>query len=643
VKLNQCGEKPMVRFSRVVAHAVPLTVGVLLLSTGVAAAQPSTVDAAVARTGAGISALQGIKRSLTPVERKQSSQLVVEKRLRADRALAAKLPEYRSGVDVSIAGTVSVDIVSSSGQAVVDAVKAAGGIVRYAAADGAVRADLPLSAVDAIAGRADVTEVDTAAQAISGSVPGNRDPRQALAAKAAAATVVSEGDKTHGADTARTTYGVSGAGVKVCVLSDGVDSLAKSQSAGELPAVDVLSGQQGSGDEGTAMLEIVHDLAPNAALGFATAITSEASYADNIRALRTTSHCQILVDDQPYYDESPFQDTQLAQAVNDVTAAGALYFSSAGNSGNATDGTSGHYQGDFRASSSAISGITGTPHDFDPGAATQNFDPFVASAYAVTLFWSDPWGKSANDYDLFILNSAGSVVASSESGQTGTQNPFEIASVPTAGSAYQVAVVKYSGADRFIAVNTTRGRFVAAGSLKAFSTNGVISGHAAAVSAFGVAAAPAGPAFSRPLLPGDPANPVGPYPGQFTTASKWERFSSDGLRQMFYKADGSEFTPGNVSSTGGVTRIKPDITAADGVLTSVTGFRPFFGTSAAAPHAAAIAALLLSGKPTATPAQIRSALVSSATDLGAPGLGTVTGNGVIMAGPALAALGLRPT
>ncbi|SFW72007.1 S8 family serine peptidase [Amycolatopsis australiensis] len=631
----------MVRFSRVAAHAVPLTVGALLLTTGVSVAQPSMVDAATARTEAGITALQSIKKSLTPAERKQSSQLVVEKRLRADRSLAAKLPDYRSGVGVSGAGTVSVDI-AARGQAVAAAVKAAGGTVRYASPDGAVRADLPLSAVDAIAGRADVTEVQPAAQATTWTERANA--RQAAAAQVAAATQVSEGDRAHGADTARTTYGVSGSGVKVCVLSDGVDSLAKSQSAGELPAVDVLSGQQGSGDEGTAMLEIVHDLAPDATLGFATAFTSEAGFAANIRALRTTGHCQIIVDDVAYFDESPFQDTQVAQAVNDVTAAGVLYFSSAGNSGNATDGTSGYYEGDFRASPSRISGITGTPHDFDPSSTTQNFDALSAGSLGrpVTLFWSDPWGRSANDYDLFILNSSGSVVASSENAQTGSQNPYEIANVPSSGSGYKVAVVKYSGADRFIALNVIRGRFVASGSLKAFSTNGVTNGHSAAANAFSVAAAPAAAAFGRPLETGDPANPAGPYPGQFTATSKWERFTSDGKRHLFYNADGTAITPGNVSSTGGATRNKPDITAADGVATSVTGFQPFFGTSAAAPHAAAIAALLLSGKPTATPAQIRSALVSSAIDLGTPGFDTVTGNGVIMAGPALAALGVQP-
>ncbi|MEU3624432.1 hypothetical protein BS329_29355 [Amycolatopsis coloradensis] len=629
----------MSRFSRVVTCSVPVAVGALLLSTAVSGAQPSEE----VRTQAGISALQSIKQSLTPAERKQSSQLVVEKRLRADKGLAGKLPEYKTGLGVSDAGTVAVDI-KGAGQPLVDAVKAAGGTVRYASPAGAVRADLPLNAVDAIAGRGDVAEVKAASQAMTWNEPAPQDRRRATAANAAAALQVAEGDKAHGSDTARTKYGVTGAGQKVCVLSDGVKSLQSSQTAGELPAVDVLPGQAGSGDEGTAMLEIIHDMAPGAALGFATAFTSEQSFADNIRALRAGGKCTIIVDDVSYFDESPFEDGPVAKAVNDVTAAGALYFSSAGNSGNFTDGTSGYYEGDFRGSSTKIPGITGTPHDFDPSGTTQLYNALSPGSLGryVTLFWSDPWGKATSDYDLFVLNSSGSVVASSEGSQNGTQNPYEIAQVPATGSGFKVAVVKYSGADRFIALNVIRGRFVASGSMKAFSTNGVTSGHSAAVNAFSVAAAPAAGAFGRALETGDPANPTGPFPGLFTGASKWERFTSDGLRHQFYHPDGSAITPGNVSSTGGATRNKPDITAADGVATSVSGFQPFFGTSAAAPSAAAIAALLAQGKPTATPAQIRTALTSSAIDLGAPGFDPVTGAGVIMTGPALDALGVAP-
>src|SRR5207244_433014 len=81
----------------------------------------------------------------------------------------------------------------------------------------------------------------------------------------------SEGDVTHRANTARGAFNVDGTGVKIGVLSNGVTSIAIPQSTGDLGPVTILSGQTGSGDEGTAMLEIVHDIAPGAQLFFATA------------------------------------------------------------------------------------------------------------------------------------------------------------------------------------------------------------------------------------------------------------------------------------------------------------------------------------------------------------------------------------
>ena len=125
-------------------------------------------------------------------------------------------------------------------------------------------------------------------------------------------------------------------------------SLATSQSTGDLGPVTVLAGQAGLTlrDEGTAMLEIVHDLAPGAALYFATGDGGVSSFATNIRNLRAAG-CDIIVDDVYYFNESPFQDAPIAQAVNDVTADGALYFSSAGNSGNKDDNTSNTWEGDF--------------------------------------------------------------------------------------------------------------------------------------------------------------------------------------------------------------------------------------------------------------------------------------------------------
>src|SRR5262249_4850619 len=71
----------------------------------------------------------------------------------------------------------------------------------------------------------------------------------------------SEGDVTHRANIARGTFHIDGTGTKIGVMSNGVDGLAQSQALGDLGTVTVLPGQSGTGAEGTAMLEIVHDLA----------------------------------------------------------------------------------------------------------------------------------------------------------------------------------------------------------------------------------------------------------------------------------------------------------------------------------------------------------------------------------------------
>src|SRR5208283_5431141 len=119
----------------------------------------------------------------------------------------------------------------------------------------------------------------------------------------------------------------TGTGAKVGVLSDSVDYLTSSQIAGK---VTVLSGQsglnQGNTGEGTAMLEIVNDLAPGAQLYFATALGGVANFANNIQQLQAAG-CNIIVDDELYYNESPFQDGIVASNVNVVTAKGVLYFS----------------------------------------------------------------------------------------------------------------------------------------------------------------------------------------------------------------------------------------------------------------------------------------------------------------------------
>jgi Subtilase family len=314
----------------------------------------------------------------------------------------------------------------------------------------------------------------------------------------------------------------------------------------------------------------------------------------------------------------------VTQAVNEVTADGALYFSSAGNFGNLTDGTSTVYESDFVDGGALPLIPGGTVHAFGPGV-TSNQRTAVGNG-SVILWWSDPLGGSANDYDLYLLDSTGSrVVAVSNNIQDGIQDPNEVVISNIAGA--RIVILKKTGAqDRFLHLQSIQGKMV-------FSTSGEIAGHAMAAEAYAVAATPAAQAGSAAT------NPVGPYPNPFNSSSQSELFTSDGPRRIFYKADGTLYTPGDVSSAGGILRQKPDITAADGVSCAAPGFARFFGTSAAAPHAAAIAALIKSAVPGMTPSQVRTVLLASAIDIEAPGADRDTGAGIIMAPEALRAAG----
>jgi hypothetical protein len=244
------------------------------------------------------------------------------------------------------------------------------------------------------------------------------------------------------------------------------------------------------------------------------------------------------------------------------------------------------------------------------------------SEASLALFWSDPLGASSNDYDLYVLNSAGNtVIASSLNTQNGTQDPYE--SVGTITNGELIVIVKYDGEGRFLHLSTGRG-------LLSVNTQGSTRGHDCATSALDVAATPAGNSYPN-AFSGGAANPV-------------ETFSSDGPRRVFYQANGSPITPGNFSSTGGAVRQKPDITAADGVNNDLPDvapayLNPFFGTSAAAPHAAAIAALLKSYNTNLTAGQVRSVLTSTALDIMGTGVDRDSGSGIVMA---LAALEASP-
>ena len=64
----------------------------------------------------------------------------------------------------------------------------------------------------------------------------------------------------------------------------------------------------GGSDEGRAMLQIVHDVAPKAKLAFRTGFISEGDFAFGVRQLVDNANCDVIVDDITYITEPFFRD-----------------------------------------------------------------------------------------------------------------------------------------------------------------------------------------------------------------------------------------------------------------------------------------------------------------------------------------------
>jgi uncharacterized repeat protein (TIGR01451 family) len=633
--------------------------GCLSLALAVAGIAPAFAQQQIPAAGiAQINALLQEKASRTPAQLKLDSQLIYNAKTALGQSIAAGITRSfkPAALETSSDGLVHVDISATVSAGLLSAITALGGRVESSFAQyQAVRAWIPLSVAETLAGRTDVRFIRPADRGHTSSsirLSGLAERRslhranvrtqlrRALPAFAtipksgtAAFTLVGadgNGVLAHGADIVQAA-GIVGTGVKIGVLSDGVTTLAAEQTAGRLPAtVTVISGQSGDGpgpcpgsmcpDEGTAMLEIVYSMAPGAQLFFATANSGQAQFAANIIALRAAG-CDIIVDDFSYFAESAFQDGTVAKAVNTVTAGGAMYFSDAANSGNLDSGQSGTWEGDFVNGGTPPSVTeTGQVHSF----GTSNFDVITSlSGFGFYLLqWSDPSGGSCNDYDLFILDPTGTTIeGASTNTQSCTQDPVE--SINDSGGTFLVnsllVIVNFNGAaaTRALHVDTERGRL-------SIGTSGATFGHNAAASALTVAAADVATAGGG-IFTGGTSNPP-------------QGFSSDGPRKIFYTPAGVAITPGNFlfATNGGTTLNKVDFTAADGVTTGVGGFNPFFGTSAAAPHAAAIAGLIKSSNPALTNAQITNILNTTALHV-SNFLPRTVGTGIVMASLAVGA------
>jgi len=559
-----------------------------------------------------LQAIEKDKAQQTAIEKKLSTQLRYTVRASKGQKPVEGAPFLASTVQAKPETLLQVTVKGTISEELQTFVKAQGGVeIKAVPKYNIMSLRLPANKVETVAARPEIKSMEFSAKALTNQVISQpQDP---------------EGDISHAATAARTQFNTTGAGVKVCVISDSVDYLAHAQSSGSLGQVQVLPNQAGAGSgEGTAMLEIVHRIAPGASLAFATGDPTDASMVLNIFLLRDAG-CNIIVDDLTYTNESPFQDGPIARAVQEVADSGILYFSSAANSGNQMHGTSGTWEGDFNPSGRTFTvsytgadGPTTTTfvaHQFAPGVifdTINNIDGVEAGANYATLFWDDPLGAQSNNYEIAILDQNDNVTSISN---TGAADPFESAQYSLNS---RIAIFKKTtDQNRFLHLATSRAQL-------ALGTPGATQGHnaAGAANVFTVAAISA---RTTAFVGG--------------TTVHAEDFSSDGPRRMFYRADGTPLTPSNLTHTGGQLLNKPDITAADCITTDVPvqGLSFFCGTSAAAPHAAAIAALIKSAFPSFSPAQIRSALTSTALDIETPGWDNVSGIGIVMPGPALGA------
>jgi hypothetical protein len=397
-----------------------------------------------------------------------------------------------------------------------------------------------------------------------------------------------EGDLAQRAALARQKFGVNGAGIKIGVLSDSVDGLAGEQRLNRLGPVTVLPGQSGvpGTGEGTAMLEIVHRIAPGAQLYFATAYDTPENFASNILALQQAG-CNVIVDDVAYFDEPPFQDGVIAQAVDTVSAAGAYYFSSAGNNYNVDQFFStANWEGNFVDAGTFSADEAGLlAFDSNGDDTNQVLTSSQAPQQTAFLFWADPQSTATSgatdDYDLFVLapNSdtppAYTVAYSSTDPHTGQpgQDPIQACE---ADQNDLIVVSKNHGNVVDLHLDVTSD----GAAVLNIATPGGTFGHAASAKCYGTAAADASVPYGQGRA--------------FNLSDVTEYFSSDGPRRIIFNPDGSEITPGDRTSSGGTLRQAPVLTSSDGISDF---FNPFYGTSAAAPHAAAITALVLSADP----------------------------------------------
>lgn len=528
-------------------------------------------------------------------------------------------------------------------------------------------------------------------------LPGVLQVRPSYGANTNAGIVTSEAVAAHNVDVVRQRFVkdgrvIDGRGQRVGILSDsfattqgvrtgvttpalgvpGVLRGARNQVSGDLPSEVVILRDLTAvaSDEGAGMAELVYDIAPGASQAFHTAFISEADFANGIRRLRTEAGSTVIVDDVIYFAEPMFQDGIVAREARASVEAGVPFFSSAGNGGNSA--LSFQYVDSNPDADEANLNQRPTGVDFHRWGNGQTFLPVTiigGQSIAVSMQWNQPYQTvpgsqgSQIDFDIHFYerpstNSAIVFSSNNLQGNTGAPagDPLELVQLfnprPQPLTVYMAVDHFWGNKDRIPqnADTPVIVRIVFFGFSPRIEGIVLDTNVAGASTMFGHAVAPG--VMSVGAVPWYDTNRFNPGFGA-TTFVDPEDFTALGGMLSWYFNDAGQFRLR--------TAMEPDIAAVDGNNTTFFGsrldlagyngepdaFPNFFGTSAAAPNAAAIAALMKDVNPALTPAQIEQIMKDTAFDVrgrrAAPGVDDVTGSGLIDAARIMElGLGLRP-
>ncbi|MGV0028203.1 S8 family serine peptidase [Phormidesmis priestleyi] len=437
-------------------------------------------------------------------------------------------------------------------------------------------------------------------------------------------TVTSQGVQAMRVDVARDHFRVDGTGITIGVMSDSFNNLGgatQDSNSGDLPAsFGILKDLPGGGtDEGRAMMQLIHDVAPGAKLLFRTGLPDRVSFAKGVQEL-VNAGANIIVDDLIYPNEPMFQDGFLAQIVNQAVAKGVAYFTAAGNS--ARDS----YESPFQ--STAFYPGYGEVHDFDPGTGVDIYQsvtiPVDERPLQISFQWDSPLDLSPNDLNIYLLDQTSSrILAQSTTSNIGS-DPIEVLRFLNDGSYgsnnFNLLIAKGQGSApglmKYIAVNRE------AFEINEYNTDSsTVFGHQ---NATGVATVGAVSYF-------DP--------------TRLESFSSLGGTKILFDQSGDRLS--RPESRPQPRFVAPNETNTTffgkDILEDADSFPNFQGTSAAAPHAAAVAALMLQANAQLRPADVYKALERTALDINDPnnpgsgvGFDDASGYGLIQVDRAIA-------